>query len=336
MATQQSLPVVLAYEDRGSALPGLEILARSLYRHCPDLVLEVYSPLEEVARRLGDLPSVCWIPTRDLLGRGWNAKPLILQRGLEAHERVLWLDTDVVVTGDLVRRVNQYEGGALVVGQEFRGAPALASKLRAQGFGLEVARSIPFAVNSGSILADRSHLGLIRRWSQLLEREDYQAAQNRPAAQRPAAFVGDQDALWALLVSDFAHVPLDYFRIGPDMVIHCGANGFHALDRLRTAIRPSYAFVHMVGRYKPWSFARVPHWRQERTDWFHLVCFELSPYFEGASPYGEALDRPAWLKRRTLPARLLNLCALGNVALRGLPLAVAAWGAEAIGRRPRL
>lgn len=333
----EALPVIVAYEDRTSAIPGVELLARSLLRHSPGLRLEVHSPLEEVRDRLADLPNAAWIPAGDLAGRGWNAKPIILSRGLDAHERVLWLDTDIVLRADLVPRLREFTRGTFVVGQEYRAIAPLASELRAEGFGLKVVRKVPHGINSGSVLADRSHRPLLDRWLALLGHDAYRAAQKRPVLERPVAYVGDQDVLWALLVSDeYADVPLDYFRLGQDMILHCGANGYHVLDRLGHLARNEAAFVHMLGHYKPWSFERPAHWRHARRDYVNQLCFELSPFFSAAKPIAPQIGNPAWLRRRTLPGRLFSAAAFGSPALAGMPLALVAWVTElAFNRRPR-
>lgn len=325
------LPIAVTYEDRGSAIPGVEILARSLNRHSPGLGLHVYSPLEQIAERLVDLPRVKFIKTTDLIGRGWNTKPTILLRALAAAERALWLDTDLVITGDLGSLTGRFKKSAFVVGQEFRGSAGSGGRIRAQGYDLVPRRFLQYHVNSGSIIADRSHRPLLAQWSELLLDKRYQLAQSRPVAERPTAFVGDQDALWALLTSqEFAHVPVDYFRIGMDMIQHCGANGYHVLDRLNRPFGKRPSFVHMLGRYKPWSFECIPSIRKRPVDYLNMVCFELSPFFEAARPFALELGSPRWLTRRTLPAKILNAVFGGNVALRGMPLALIAWAAASI------
>jgi hypothetical protein len=321
-----SAPVVVTYEDRENALPGVEILACSLHRHSPGLAMMVYSPLAEVAARLGDLPNVTWVPTHDLIGQGWNVKPIILRRGLESHERVLWLDTDIVLCGDLRRQIARFATDALVVSQEWRTMGPMASELRARGFGLEVARTIPFGVCSGSILAGRHHASLFERWLTLLEGDAYRAAQKMPVGDRPVAFVSDQDVLWALLVSaEFAELPLDYFRIGRDMILSTGANGYHVLERMGHLVKNEVAFVHMAGRFKPWSFEQLTDWRRDKAAYLNQLCYELSPFFKAARPFAGRLGRPAWLERRNRLAWLLNALAIGNPALSGLPLALLAW-----------
>lgn len=79
-----------------------------------------------------------------------------------------------------------------------------------------------------------------------------------------------------------------YIRNGPDMVQHCGANGYHVIDRLRMNFR-RLTFVHMLGRYKPWSFVVPPDFRRSRVDYLHFLYFELSPFHAAASCSGANL-----------------------------------------------
>lgn len=332
-----AMPLVVIYEDRTTAVPGVELLVRSLALHSPSLAVAIFSPLEDMARLTAEFAQVRWIPTHDLVGRGWNAKPIILARGLELSERVLWLDSDVIMIGDIVPHLAHYEAGSFVVGQEFLDRAEKRSLLRAEGFGLRMARAIPYAVNSGSIVAGRGHLPLLQAWLDLLQRSDYLAAQAQPVAQRPVAFVGDQDALWALLVSDsFADIPIDYFRVGRDMILHCGANGYHVRTRLGHMLSCRAAFVHMLGKYKPWSFTGPASLRDGRDRYLNQICFETSPYFEAAQPFRNDLNNPIWLERNTGPARILHRLFLGHRGLQGLPLAMMGLLAEKLGRKGKV
>lgn len=329
-----SLPLVVIYEDRTTAAPGVELLVRSLALHSPSLAIAIFSPLEDMARLASEFDQVRWIATHDLVGRGWNAKPVILARGLELSERVLWLDSDVIMIGDIIPHLARYDADSFVVGQEFLDRAEKRSVVRAEGFGFNVARSIPYAVNSGSIVAGRGHLLLLKAWLDLLQRPDYLAAQQQPVAQRPVAFVGDQDALWALLVSDrFADIPVDYFRVGRDMILHCGANGYHVRTRLRHVLSCRAAFVHMLGKYKPWSFTAPVSLKGGRDRYLNQMCFELSPYFEAAQSFRGKLGNPEWLRRNTLAARILHRLFLGHRALQGMPPALMGLLAEKLGRR---
>lgn len=309
-------------------MPGLELLARSLQDHAPGFRLLCFSGLQE-ARRIASAVPIVDIADEPIAASGWSVKPEVLLRTLERAPAALWLDTDVIVSGDLGRVIADFPDDALVVGEEFRYPQPGGCAARARAWKLEIGRDLRWMVNSGSVRVTRRHIPLLRQWQTMLQDPAFVAAQATPVSARPLHLLGDQDVLAALLASaQFGDVPLHYIRNGPDMVQHSGANGFHVVDRLRTVLSGPPAFVHMLGRYKPWSFAAVPDARHDRTDFFHLVCHELSPYHAAAQPYAAKLGNPPWLQRRTWLARTFNMMAMGNVPLRGLPLALLAWMAE--------
>ncbi|GGB35377.1 hypothetical protein GCM10011380_25980 [Sphingomonas metalli] len=295
----------------------------------PNLHLLIYSPLPAASALVTELPNVAVRDTRSFNGSGWSVKPEVLLRTLGEAEKALWLDTDVIVSGDLERLIASWPRDAIVVGEEFRYRQPGGCSSRARAWGLTVARELDWMTNSGSLRVTQAHRTLLEAWRAMMADPRFKTAQEQPIARRETHLVGDQDVLAALLVSERFHdVPVHYIRNGPDMVQHCGANGFHVIDRLRTMFAPPPAFVHMLGRYKPWLFTKVPERSQQRVDYFNMVCFELSPFHAAAQPYARALGDPPWLARRTALARFLHAASLGNVPLRGLPLALAAWIAE--------
>lgn len=333
----ETLPLVVTYEDRKSALPGVELLARSLARHAPSLRLMVFSPLTEVGELAARLPNMQAAFTEELIGHGWNVKPTVLLWALDLAPEVLWLDTDIIVSGDLTALMQAVPDDAFVVGQEFSGIREKGGQVRAEKWGFEVGRLIPYHVNSGSIRALLTHRALLEDWRDLLNDPAYVATQ-RNRVPRPIHMVGDQDVLWALLVSKkYTHIPVHYIKSGSEMVIHCGANGYHVIDRLGHLFGSRAAFVHMLGSYKPWSFGDMPDRKTSPEDYLNMVCFELSPYHAASAPFAADLGNPAWLKRRTPLARTLNALTGGHVALRGLPLAAIAWIHDArVARTDRL
>ncbi|WP_156460618.1 hypothetical protein [Sphingomonas sp. Leaf339] len=329
-AEREGVPpvVVCTYEDRESALPGLALLARSIANHAPHLRLLCFSSLAGAKALSDELPGMELRPVEDLGVSGWSVKPTVLLHALEESDSALWLDTDVVVSGGLGKLLDALPAGAVVVGEEYRYRQLGGCSARARAWGLTVSRELDCMTNSGSVRVTKAHRPLLERWQALLADPRFVAAQQMPIATRPTHLLGDQDVLAALLVStEFADLPVHYIRNGPEMVQHCGANGYHVIDRLRMIFRRP-AFVHMLGRYKPWSFDVPPDPLRSKADYLHFVCFELSPFHAAAQPYAAALGNPTWLQRRSRLARVLNAMALGNVALRGLPLALAAWAAE--------
>jgi hypothetical protein len=320
------LPIVVTYEDREDALAGVEILARSLHTHSPDLTFHIYTPHVHLARRLCDLPNAKIIARHDLIGQGWNIKPTVLLATLENHESALWLDSDIVVSANIIPKIQSIQPDALLISQDFKMVDTFGGRLRADAYGLAFGQLVRFGVNSGTVMVSRFHVALLNRWAELLGQDDYQAQQKRPRHQRELAFFGDQDALWAALASQqSADLMIEYFETGKDMVLHSGANGYSVGDRLRSLMRPPPLFTHMLGAYKPWSF---PNSGLSKDAYFHLVCYELSPYFEAARVYADKIPEASFLKRRTRFAKILNGLFFGNIALRGLPLAIVAQLAE--------
>ncbi|MEQ9455382.1 MAG: hypothetical protein RLN76_12425 [Phycisphaeraceae bacterium] len=326
-----TLPVVVTYEDRPSALDGAEMMVRSLHRHSPDVEIRVYSPLSAVADRLRDVSTFRWIPTDDLVGQGWNIKPRVLTRALGLAARCCWLDTDIIVLRDIRPTLLSVPSDAVAVGEEYHLPGEPGGRLRCEAHGMKCGRSLAHGVNSGSTVFARCHLDLLDAWSDALASSAYQEAQQQPVSQRPMAFVGDQDVLWAALVSErFSDLAVMYFRTGLVVTPHCGANGYHVVDRLRDLTGSKAVFTHMLGSYKPWSFASFPDWYRQPRDYFHLVCYELSPFFEAGRAYASHLSHPVWLTRRTLPAKILSTISLGCVPIQGMPLALAAWAAAGV------
>ena len=319
------MTVIVTYEDRPDGLIGAELLARSLAAHAPTLRMEIHSPCAEVGDRIADLPGVGWVSTDDLHGRSWNVKPEILTRALGEHPRVMWVDADIVFCGDPRPLLERIPEGTLALGTEYADPEGHAGALRARGFGLPLRRRLGESVNSGTVLADRSHLPLLRAWSALLQRADYRAAQALPLDRRPMAMVGDQDALWAALIAAEAYDgPLRFLHPGQEMLFHVGGNGFSLQQRMAVLRGAQPVLVHMPGVHKPWGFDPLPGPLRQPGAHLHAVCYELSPYFEAAQPLAPGLGDPPWLRRRTLLARLLNALFLGNVPLRGMPLALLA------------
>jgi len=323
MSDTHSDTLIVTYEDRTSAVQGVEVLARSLLVHSPQMKIKVYSPLESLRDLAVTLPNLEFIYTDKLIGRGWNVKPTVLMWALEDNVKsVIWLDTDIVISGDIGNLCKKVKIGSIAVGQEFSSKSHIGGKIRAEGWNLKIGRLIPYHVNSGSVQVDISHKGLIAHWNRLLDSAEYQSYQHTPGP-RPPAFTGDQDALWALLVSeDFSTVPVHYFKVGSDMLIHCGARGFQIKDRMRNIIYSRPTFVHMLGKYKPWSFNTIPSKSTDPNAYRHAVCFELSPFHKACEVISQSMNHPDWMLRRTKTAKFWNAFFIGNVALRGLPMAL--------------
>src|SRR5262249_55224798 len=123
---------------------------------------------------------------------------------------------------------------------------------RTHGWGLPVGRSFPVTLNSCVLRVTRAHLPLLRRWRELLDDPEYQAAQRRPFEQRALHHLSDQDVLNALVGSkEFDEFELRYLRGGVDM-LHCGGSAGYSLRlRARGLLRHTPPFLHAIAG-KPW------------------------------------------------------------------------------------
>ena len=316
--------IYTTYEDRSAAMVGIEILARSLQNHDPFSRLVVWSPLDRQDVTGLSEDDVDWRFTPDLAGSGWNVKPTILLRSLQEAERVMWIDSDIVVVGSLARAI-ALPVDHLVVGQEFKSSGAPGSEARVAGWGWVLERTMPIHVNSGVVVASRAHEPLLHAWEALLKSDDYQTAQRVfPVTARPTHLLGDQDVLWALLCAEYASVPVSYLRNGTDIIQDSGANGYHFLDRLISWRGEGAMFVHALGRNKPWQFVERPVQQAAGIGYMAWTIHELSAYFMAAGAYSYVLGNPVWLCRRNKLARSIKLVTPKNLAAPGILLAFAA------------
>ena len=294
------------------------LLAQSLHACHTDHQLTVFSPLRRPRTGALSRCNVRWAHHSCEAGKGWNVKPEILIKALEDSPSALWLDSDVIVANP-VHGLDAPSTGAIVVGQEFRGRADYGGVLRAAGWNIKIARTVPFHVNSGTILVNRSHLPLLRRWRELLSEPHYRRSQRRPIADRPIHMLGDQDVLWALLCSfEFADIEVRYFRNGVDVIQDSGLNGYHWMDRLRNGNRIRASFVHALGRPKPWEpYDRLPPSHRLKRE----LLRALSIY--SIIAFRHAPELP-WTQAGGHVGSALSLLFLGNRLLPAIPLAAAA------------
>jgi hypothetical protein len=312
--------IICTYEDRLPAMVGVELLARSLQHFNPRLRLTVWSPHQrEFATGLSE-DDVDWRTTTEMIGSGWNVKPTILLRGLREAQRAMWVDSDIIVIGPIARALGT-DWETLLVSQEFRDPGKRGSELRVRGWGWPLARTLPFHVNSGAIVATRHHEALLVEWEAMLRSPKYLKSQAiQPVSARPLHTLGDQDVLWALLCSQFASARVEFLRNGIDVVQDSGANGFHVVDRFRNIVHNQIMFIHALGKIKPWQFSE----RSTGLSYMRCVTHEVSAYFIAARQYSQVSSHATWLRRQTILAKFLSAIMGGGMCTSGLPLAIIA------------
>jgi hypothetical protein len=315
--------IACTYENRPSDLTGVKLLALSLARHCPDVTLQFSAPaiapsLRRWAARVEQLEL---LERRALDGAGWNAKPsLLLSLLAEGHDEVVWIDSDVILSGDFRPRMPALGPEVLVATEEPDWGQNPSGAARAEGWGLAPGRDLPVGLNSCLLRVTHAHLPLLRRWSDLLETPAYTAAQARPWNERPLHFLGDQEVLTALLASsEFQDVSVQLLRRGRDVVQGFSAATYTVRERLANGPRRLPPVIH-AQRVKPW---RSPGGASLRA-YNQRSYAELSPYVHVAREYRHALDEPTdWMDVRTVAARMLRGLTARSVNLQGVPHSVA-------------
>jgi hypothetical protein len=302
------------YEDRKHCFIGVKLLVLSLARYCPNAELAFWCPeLSDVqAAWLARQPNV-QVRVEPALGvSGWDIKPTLLRRTIdEGGKEAIWIDSDIVVTGDILPMLSELDPDIFLATEEMRHAPEpQGSRMRTTALGLELGRELGVTVNSCVLRATGRHVALLEDWTARLSSHEYREAQRRPFHWRPIHLRSDQDVLTGLLGSrEYAVTRLRLLRSGSDIASCMDNIGYPTLDRVKNLFRGLPIFVHAQGR-KPWEDPQP-------------LSAELSPYSHVARSYWHLVDEPmAWTVPRSRVARVLDRMSLGDPNLRGLPFAM--------------
>ncbi|MBV9406206.1 MAG: hypothetical protein JO211_12750 [Acidobacteriaceae bacterium] len=301
----------------------------SILEHCPQLKIYLIFPPADSAFTswLTGHPQVLLRTTPLPTAYGVNVKPqAILQLLHDGHDDVLWIDSDIIVAGDVRKALANLDTRTLVLTEEALWTPyGDPDGMRARMWGFKVGRVLPFALNSGVVRATRQHERLLVRWRELLESEQYRAAQHKEWHSRPLHMVSDQDVLTALLASkEFAHVPLKFLLRGRDIVQFFGPYGYTLRERLAHLAGHRPAFIHSQGP-KPWLWERRKRQRRSARQYLYDLYLELSPYTLAARKYRMALKEPTlWMSSRSLAGATLRALGFWYAPLVGLPVAAVA------------
>jgi hypothetical protein len=321
-------PTICIAEDRASMEPGLRLLIHSLSIHSPTLKSLVFYPVatEEFKSWISGYPN-CTLRLDPIKGKfsKYDVKPnALLQLLDEGVEDVVWLDTDLIVSADVRPFFTGLSASTVVIAEE-----ALVENhsddgaLRTRLWGMDVGRTLPFALNTAAIRLTTEHRDLLEKWKELLGSPEYQAAQLKPADPkdidpRPVHMLGDQDVLTALLASkQFAALPLRILKRGTEIVQFFGPYGYTVTERVYHLRKGFAPLVHSMGQ-KPW-------WPRPQVfgKWQKFCAFygRSSPYTVVAGRHAGALVSAGWLRPEGSVDRLVNFIGFGNPALVGLPIA---------------
>ena len=311
-------------EDRATCEPSLRLLLLSLRRHCPDTTISLFYPPanDDFRRWLRAFPQVDLQPQPLRNGYGWNVKPQALMQLLDAgFDEVIWIDSDVLVTGDMIGLFGEIDGATLVATEHPLGKERNdGNGHRARAWGLPVGRTLPAAVNSGVVRITKQHRPLLERWWVMLQSDEYQRSQRESWTCRPLHMLGDQDVLTALLAAkEYSHVPLRILRRGRHIIQFDGVWGYTVAERIQNLLGNGPVFIHSIAA-KPW----VEPWPPPSTakEYLKLVYLDVSPYTLSARTFAHELAAVAWMDPHFKLGSVLRLMGLGSPALSGLPMAV--------------
>jgi hypothetical protein len=147
----------------------------------------------------------------------------VLLGGLESCAGTcLWLDTDVLVNGDLQFMAAESQETIIVTQDPWEYSEGSTHRFR--NWGLVAGRSLPGPLNRAGARVSACHAPLLRSWQALLSTEAYLAQETTPPRQRDQHVLSDQHGLSALLASDeFANLLMRRLLHASEILQHHGA-----------------------------------------------------------------------------------------------------------------
>src|SRR5688572_9696220 len=97
------LPIVCIHEDRAESMVGVKLTVLSLARHAPGLRVLVSCPGagDEFAAWIEAQPNAARVELTKVRGTAWNIKPSVLLEMLDSYPDVVWLDSDIILAGNI-------------------------------------------------------------------------------------------------------------------------------------------------------------------------------------------------------------------------------------------
>lgn len=295
--------IACAYDTRPEAEPGLRLLVASVNKNCSSLRLRVYFDHASDALRdmIANNMNVELHSTPRSFPRGVDVKPSILIQLLrEGYKDVLWIDTDVIVTANVVRALDNIEEGALVLTEEGDTRGYLDQDgARSRLWGYSVGRNFPFVLNTAVIRVGPEHTDLLQAWRDCLNSELYRNAQRLPWHQRPVELMSDQDVLHALLCSEeYSSVTVHILRRGRSIIQEIGRRPASLRCWFTALVHGLPPFVHSQKRPKPWDIRATRG--QGIMSYLSQVQDDLSAYKTLSRCYADVLNpEDPWFSPKT-------------------------------------
>lgn len=331
----ESTTTVCVHEDRPDCLVGLKLTVLSLRHCCPDLPIIVSCPDPPISlcKWISAFSNVQIVSYPEFIQAGWNVKPAILLRLIEAGwGEVIWIDSDIIVHRDFLKCLSDLDSKTLLVTEESYWEEQFRGTYRTIAWGLEPYRAMSTLVNTGIVRVTPYHVKLLQAWQALLLNPAYLKAQHLPESRRPRHMYSDQEALSALLGStDFSDIPFKMLKRGKDIAQCIRASGFTPFERMCCLWRGLPMFIHAMYKPKPWNRSSYPatiwHSGESLTTiirkYLFYISLELSPYLSIARKYRQEMEEDVgWMELHSIPAKLLAVLFANHPALQGLPLAL--------------
>lgn len=265
-------------EGRKRDFVGVKLLLASLQTYVPGATVLAYLSQPLLSRCEAELASLH--PGLELIEyRGpedWSCKPAVLLDALDRMpgHRVVWVDVDILVAGDLSALAG-VEHETLIVAQESNPNDNARVPLRHAALDVDLGTPRETTVSSCVIGATEAHRDLLVRWRTLMEHPAFLAEQILPARQRKL-FMGDQEVWEAVLCEPAnAHRPIQWLLNDVQMV---QVNYAPTPTKISNVAPGGRMFIHATGNLKPWRGGAS------------RVTQELFPYFRSAGPYMGSLD----------------------------------------------
>lgn len=324
--------MICIHEDRADYLVGLQLTVLSLANHSPKLQIVISSPgaNAEFFDWVDKQPNARITRFRHIQGSGWNIKPSVLLETLETYEDVVWIDSDIIITGDITPCVTGLDTAVLLATEETHWGQQQGGDFRTLAWGLRSGRALPCTINSGVLRVTKDHVPLLRAWQAMLVHPQYLKSQSQSWYARPLHMVGDQEALTGLLgATDFASTPIRLLRRGTDIAQCFGPAGYTPMERIRALFGGDPKFIHAMGP-KPWlrkitppAFFRrgdlVRGWR----DWYQFLSLDTSPYCIAARRYRAHPELDLnWTSPRSCIGKVLSQLGGNRPAGPGLAVAI--------------
>lgn len=242
---------IVLCEGRVSEAAGVKLLLASLARHAPEWDVLAYLS-EPLFSRIG--AACVRIHPRTLLRRyngpeDWSCKPAVLMAALDEvpDRRVIWVDTDILVIGNL-SSLARVPTQTLIVAEESNPNDNARVPLRQDKLGLARAAPRETTISSCVIGVTARHRPLLTRWQSLMSHDAFLAEQSLPPRQR-RLFRGDQE-VWELVLCEAEHrsVPL-YWLTNDSQLVQANYTPYRRRPML---VGDERLFVHATGDLKPW------------------------------------------------------------------------------------